>query len=368
MQATSIHSPKRIFVAGHRGMVGSAIVRALTARGCRDIVTRTHAELDLTDQAAVRAFFQAERIDEVYLAAARVGGIHANDTYPAEFLYQNLMMEANVIHESWKAGVERLLFLGSSCIYPRMAPQPMPEGALLTGALEATNEPYAIAKIAGIKLCESYNRQYGTDYRSVMPTNLYGPGDSYHPENSHVLPAMIRRFHEARITGAPTVTVWGSGTPLRELLHVEDMADACIHVMELDKATHAAFTSPRLSHINVGSGQEVSTAQLAGMVKNAVGYQGEILFDRSKPDGTPRKLVDSSTLARLGWIARIGLAEGIRQTYACFLKEHPEQAGNLANDRRENPRNTSAAAEPITADASSAPPLGQRAPAVETGG
>jgi GDP-L-fucose synthase len=228
MQASSISSPKRIFVAGHRGMVGSAIVRALIARGCRDIVTRPHAELDLTDQAAVRAFFQSGRIDEVYLAAAKVGGIHANDTYPAEFLYQNLMMEANVIHEAWKAGVERLLFLGSSCIYPRMASQPMAEAALLTGALEATNEPYAIAKIAGIKLCESYNRQYGTDYRSVMPTNLYGPGDSYHPENSHVLPAMIRRFHEARITGAPTVAVWGSGTPLRELLHVEDMADACM--------------------------------------------------------------------------------------------------------------------------------------------
>jgi GDP-L-fucose synthase len=324
MQAPRPPLQKRIFVAGHRGMVGAAIVRALAARGYSDIVTRSHAELDLTNQAAVRSFFQSEPVDEVYLAAAKVGGIHANDTYPAEFLYQNLMMEANVIHEAWKSGVQRLLFLGSSCIYPRMAPQPMKEDALLTGALEATNEPYAIAKIAGIKLCESYNRQYGTDYRSVMPTNLYGPGDNYHPENSHVLPALIRRFHEACISGAPTVAIWGSGTPLRELLHVEDMADACIHVMELDRATHAACTAPRLSHINVGSGEEVSIERLAGMVKEAVGYQGDIVFDRSKPDGTPRKLVDSNTLARLGWKARIGLAEGIRQTYACFLKEHPE--------------------------------------------
>jgi GDP-L-fucose synthase len=368
MQVSSNSSSKRIYVAGHRGMVGSAIVRALITRGCRDIVTRTHAELDLTDQAAVRAFFQTERIDEVYLAAAKVGGIHANDTYPAEFLYQNLMMEANVIHEACKAGVERLLFLGSSCIYPRMAPQPMPEAALLTGALEATNEPYAIAKIAGIKLCESYNRQYGTDYRSVMPTNLYGPGDSYHPENSHVLPALIRRFHEARISGAPTVAIWGSGTPMRELLHVEDMADACIHVMELDRATHAASTAPRLSHINVGSGEEVSIAQLADMVKNAVGYEGKIVFDRSKPDGTPRKLVDSSTLARLGWRARIGLAEGIRQTYECFLQEHPEQNRTHGSAEIESRGNKPDAVKPATADAPLDPRSGQCAPAVETGG
>jgi GDP-L-fucose synthase len=363
MHASSTLPSKRIFVAGHRGMVGSAIVHALIARGYRDIVTRTHAELDLIDQAAVRAFFQEERIDEVYLAAARVGGIHANDTYPAEFIYQNLMMEANVIHEAWKAGVQRLLFLGSSCIYPRMASQPMSEGSLLTGALEATNEPYAIAKIAGIKLCESYNRQYGTDYRSVMPTNLYGPGDNYHPENSHVLPALIRRFHEARLSGAPTVAIWGSGTPLRELLHVEDMADACVHVMELDRATHAACIAPRLSHINVGSGQEVSIAQLADMVKEAIGYHGKIVFDRNKPDGTPRKLVDSSTLGRLGWTARIGLAEGIRQTCECFLKEHPEL--DLAPPAVDGKGH---AARPASTDAQSTPQSGHSARTAATGG
>ncbi|MDX9741448.1 MAG: GDP-L-fucose synthase, partial [Gammaproteobacteria bacterium] len=247
----------RIYVAGHRGMVGAAIVRALRSRGESDIATRAHAELDLTDQAAVRAFFEREKPAQVYLAAAKVGGIHANNTYPAEFIYQNLMIEANVIHEAWRAGVERLLFLGSSCIYPRLAPQPMAEDALLTGPLEPTNEPYAIAKIAGIKLCESYNRQYGTDYRSVMPTNLYGPGDNYHPENSHVIPALIRRFHEAKEAGAEKVVVWGSGTPRREFLYVDDMAEACVHVMSLDREAYAAHTQPMQSHINVGTGEDV---------------------------------------------------------------------------------------------------------------
>ncbi|TPG22011.1 GDP-L-fucose synthase [Variovorax guangxiensis] len=310
---------KRIYVAGHRGMVGGAIVRSLQALGHDRIITRTHAELDLTDQAAVRAFFAEEKPDEVYLAAAKVGGIHANATYPAEFLYANLMLEANVVHEAWRSGVTRLLFLGSSCIYPRLAAQPMAEDALLTGKLEPTNEPYAIAKIAGIKLCESYNRQYGTDYRSVMPTNLYGPGDNYHPENSHVLPALIRRFHEARDSGAPSVVIWGSGTPKREFLYVDDMAAACLHVMALPQSRYAACTEPMNSHINVGSGEDLSIAELAQLVGDVVGYQGRIVCDASKPDGAPRKLLDISRIRALGWTPRVALREGIERAYQNFL-------------------------------------------------
>lgn len=316
----------KIYVAGHRGMVGSAIVRQLLAasNGFKSIITRTHAELDLTDQAAVRAFFQAEKPTHVYLAAAKVGGIHANNTYPAEFIYQNLMMQANVIDAAFQNGVQKLLFLGSSCIYPRQAPQPMAENALLTGPLEPTNEPYAIAKIAGIKLCESYNRQYGAshgvDYRSVMPTNLYGPGDNYHPENSHVIPALIRRFHEAKASHAPKVTIWGTGTPRREFLYVDDMAAASVHVMNLSKATYDQHTSPMQSHINVGCGSDIAIADLARTVGQAVGYQGEIGFDASKPDGAPRKLMDSSRLQSLGWQAQVALQDGLAQAYQDFLK------------------------------------------------
>jgi GDP-L-fucose synthase len=316
---TANPSGKRIFVAGHRGMVGSAIVRALLLRGETNIATRTRDELDLQDQAQVRAFFQQEKIDEVYLAAAKVGGIHANNTYPAEFLYQNLMVEANIIHQAWSAGVRKLLFLGSSCIYPRMAAQPIKEEYLLTGKLEPTNEAYAIAKIAGIKLCESYNRQYGMDYRSVMPTNLYGPGDNYHPENSHVIPALIRRFHEAKINGAPQVVIWGSGTPMREFLYVDDMAAASLHVMNMNSAAYQAHTTPTQSHINVGTGVDVTIRELAHAVMQAVGYSGEITFDATKPDGTPRKLLDVSTLAGMGWSAQIELIVGLKQTYADFL-------------------------------------------------
>ncbi|MBK6741966.1 MAG: GDP-L-fucose synthase [Hydrogenophilales bacterium] len=308
----------KIYVAGHRGMVGSAIVRVLKARGNNNIITRTHAELDLTSQAAVRDFFEREKPDQVYLAAAKVGGIHANNTYPAEFIYQNLMMEANIVHEAWRVGVRKLLFLGSSCIYPKLAPQPMREDALLTGVLEATNEPYAIAKIAGIKLCESYNRQYGTDYRSVMPTNLYGPGDNYHPENSHVIPALIRRFHEAKVQRAESVTIWGTGTPMREFLYVDDMAEASVHVMELDPATYAANTQPMLSHINVGTGEDMTIRALAETLGKVVGFAGRIEFDPTKPDGTPRKLMDVSRLHALGWRARVGLEQGLTRAYADF--------------------------------------------------
>ena len=312
-------SQPRIFVAGHRGLVGSAIVRVLNAQGLTNIVTRTHAELELTNQAQVREFFAAEHIDHVYLCAAKVGGIHANNTYPAEFIYDNMMVQANVVHEAWRSGVTRLLFLGSSCIYPRLAAQPMAEDALLTGKLEPTNEPYAIAKIAGIKLCESYNRQYGTDYRSVMPTNLYGPGDNYHPENSHVLPALIRRFHEARDSGAPSVVIWGSGTPKREFLYVDDMAAACLHVMALPQSRYAACTEPMNSHINVGSGEDLSIAELAQLVGDVVGYQGRIVCDASKPDGAPRKLLDISRIRALGWTPRVALREGIERAYQDFL-------------------------------------------------
>lgn len=321
-------SPK-IYVAGHHGMVGSAIVRTLQQQGQPRIVTRTHAELDLTDQAAVRNFFEIEKPDQVYLAAAKVGGIHANNTYPAEFIYQNLMIEANVIDAAFRHGVTKLLFLGSSCIYPALASQPMREDALLTGALEATNEPYAIAKIAGIKLCESYNRQYGQshglDYRSVMPTNLYGPGDNYHPENSHVIPALIRRFHEARTNKAQNVTTWGTGTPKREFLYVDDMAAASVHVMNLDRSTYEHHTHPMLSHINVGCGCDITIRELAGIIARVTGYKGEISFDASKPDGTPRKLMDSSRLKTLGWQATIQLEEGLEKAYEDFLKNHTEQ-------------------------------------------
>ncbi|HET7400893.1 MAG TPA: GDP-L-fucose synthase [Usitatibacter sp.] len=309
----------KIYVAGHRGMVGSAIVRVLKSRGFTDIVTRTHAELDLTSQADVRAFFAQEKPDQVVLAAAKVGGIHANNTYPAEFIYENLMLEANVIHEAWRAGVQRLLFLGSSCIYPRMAPQPMREDALLTGPLEPTNEPYAIAKIAGIKLCESYNRQYGTDYRSVMPTNLYGPGDNYHAENSHVIPALIRRFHEAKAGGAEKVVIWGTGTPRREFLHVDDMAEASVHVLGLDRATYEANTQPMMSHINVGTGDDIAIRDLATLIGKTVGFTGRIEYDTTKPDGTPRKLMDPARLRALGWNPRVGLEEGLATAYRDFL-------------------------------------------------
>lgn len=311
------------YVAGHRGMVGGAILRRLQARkdAGEDIslVTRSHAELDLTSQQAVRDFMQAEKPDVVILAAAKVGGIHANDTYPASFIYENLMMECNVIHQAHAAGVTRLLSLGSSCIYPKQADQPMREDALLTGVLEPTNEPYAVAKIAAIKLCESYNRQYGTDYRSVMPTNLYGPGDNFHPENSHVMPALMRRFHQAVLTGAPEVVIWGSGAPLREFLHVDDMAAASLFVLDLPRAGYAAQTRPMLSHINVGTGQDISIADLARLMAQVTGFAGDIRFDTSKPDGTLRKLLDVSRLSALGWRASIALAEGLASTFAWYL-------------------------------------------------
>jgi GDP-L-fucose synthase len=309
----------KIYVAGHRGMVGSAIVRKLQADGFNNIVVRTHAELDLTNQEAFNAFFKEERPDQVYLAAAKVGGIHANNTYPAEFIYENLMVQNNVVHAAWQHGVQKLLFLGSSCIYPRLVEQPMRESALLTGTLEPTNEPYAIAKIAGIKLCESYNRQYGADYRSVMPTNLYGPGDNYHPENSHVIPALIRRFHEAKVLNKLDVVIWGTGTPRREFLYVDDMATASIHVMNLDKTVYEKHTLPMQSHINVGYGDDITIADLANAVSDAVGYSGEIKFDSSKPDGTPRKLMDSTKLNSLGWKPQVNLKNGLKKAYADFL-------------------------------------------------
>lgn len=345
----------RIYVAGHHGMVGSAIVRTLQQQGQKNIITRTHAELDLISQAAVNTFFAKERPDQVYLAAAKVGGIHANNTYPAQFIYENLMIETNIIHAAHLHGVQKLLFLGSSCIYPKLAPQPMTEDALLTGPLESTNEPYAIAKIAGIKLCESYNRQYGRDYRSVMPTNLYGPGDNYNLANSHVLPAMIRKFHLAKLAQAgdlegiladetcygeipvdiqrmigfdaidhkispkTCVTLWGTGTPYREFLYVDDMAAASLFVMELGSAIYASYTKPMLSHINVGFGSDITIRETAQTVAEVVGYQGSIEFDSTKPDGTPRKLMDSTRLQNLGWIAAIDLKSGLKQTYADYL-------------------------------------------------
>jgi len=326
-----MNTSETIYVAGHRGMVGSAIVRQLRAAGHPDshIVTRSHNELNLTDQAAVRAFFARTRPQQVYLAAAKVGGIHANSVFPADFIYQNLMIAANVIEAAFCNGVRKLLFLGSSCIYPRLTPQPMSEHALLTAPLEATNEPYAVAKIAGIKLCESYNRQFGAshgvDYRSVMPTNLYGPGDNYHPENSHVIPALIRRFHQARMTGSPEVAIWGSGKPMREFLYVDDMAAACVHVMNLPKASYEQHTQPMLSHINVGSGSDLTIAELAHRVASITGFEGGIRFDATKPDGTPRKLMDSSRLRSLGWQAKVDLPAGLALTYQDFLQHAAAQ-------------------------------------------
>ena len=316
---------QKIYVAGHRGMVGSAIVRNLQAKGFTNIVTRTHAQMDLTDQAAVKAFFEKEKPDQVYLAAAKVGGIHANNTFPAEFIYDNLMVQNNVIHQAFLNGVKKLLFLGSSCIYPKLAPQPMSEDALLTGKLEPTNEPYAVAKIAGIKMCESYNRQYGqshgVDYRSVMPTNLYGPGDNYHPENSHVIPALIRRFHEAKVSNAPEVVIWGTGTPRREFLFVDDMAAASIFVMELDQKTYDSQTQPMQSHINVGYGNDVTINELAHTVAKATGYAGKISFDPSKPDGAPRKWMDSDRLNQLGWSPKVNLEDGLKLAYSEFQSQ-----------------------------------------------
>ena len=320
MSAGAADSRAPVFVAGHRGMVGSAIVRALERSGHGNILTAPREALDLLDQAAVRAWFDRHRPRRVFLAAAKVGGIHANSTYPAEFIYQNLVIEANVIEASWRAGVERLLFLGSSCIYPRLAPQPMAEEALLTGPLEPTNEPYAVAKIAGIKLCESFNRQHGTDFRSVMPTNLYGPGDNFDLAGSHVIPALLRKFHEGRVSGASSVEVWGSGTPRREFLHVDDMAEACLFVMGLEKSVYEAHTSPMSSHINVGCGRDVSIAELAEKVREVVGFEGEIRFDPGKPDGAPRKLLDVSRINAMGWSARIGLDEGLREVYRWYCE------------------------------------------------
>jgi GDPmannose 4,6-dehydratase/GDP-L-fucose synthase len=321
----------RVYIAGHKGMVGGAILRRLAARVAAGeaitLITATHAELDLTDQAAVRAFMADQRPDVVILAAAKVGGILANNTYPADFIYENLMIECNVIHQAFAAGVTRLLQLGSSCIYPREARQPMAEDALLTGPLEPTNEPYAIAKIAGIKLCESYNRQHGTDYRSVMPTNLYGPGDNFHPENSHVLPALIRRFHEARAQGRDEVVIWGSGKPRREFLHVDDMAEASLFVLDLDKPTYDANTAPMLSHISVGTGQDVTILELAQMVARATGYEGRIATDPTKPDGTLRKLMDVRRLEDMGWRAAIALEDGIAGTYQWFLEHQDDFRG-----------------------------------------
>ena len=320
---------KRIFVAGHKGMVGSAIARQLSDVPNTELVTRTRAELDLSIQQDVADFFASEKIDEVYLGAAKVGGIHANDTYPAEFIYDNLMVECNVVHHAWKNGVQKLLFLGSSCIYPRMATQPMVEAELMQGSLEPTNEPYALAKIAGIKLCESYDRQYGTDYRSVMPTNLYGPNDNYHPDNSHVIPALLRRFHDAKLSGTDSITIWGTGKALREFLHVDDMARASIHVMNLPVEEYRAVTDPRLTHINVGSGVDCSIAELVSTIGEVTGYQGKIEYDTTKPDGAPRKLMDNSKLRSLGWEPRYTLREGLEDAYRWYVENVDTARGGL---------------------------------------
>jgi GDP-L-fucose synthase len=315
-----------IYLAGHRGMVGSAIYRRLKELGYDNILTRTHAELDLLSQQAVRDFFNEEKPDYVVIAAAKVGGIYANDTFPADFIYQNLMIEANLVHEAWQVGVKDLLFLGSSCIYPKFAEQPMQEAALLTGGLESTNEPYAIAKIAGIKLCESYNRQYGTSYRSVMPTNLYGIHDNFHPKNSHVIPALLRRFHECKVENSPQIKVWGTGNAMREFLYVTDMAEACVHVMNLEQKIYTENTEPMLSHINVGTGQDVTIKELAETINDVVGYQGEIVWDSSMPDGTPRKLMDVSRLRALGWEAKTSLREGLETTYRWFVQQEDKNS------------------------------------------
>lgn len=314
-----MNSKKRVFVAGHNGMVGSAIVRQLENADDIDLVVRSRKDLDLTNQQAVLEFFETQKIDQVYLAAAKVGGIVANNTYPADFIYENLMIECNIIHSAHLAGIQQLLFLGSSCIYPKLAEQPMSESALLTGTLEETNEPYAIAKIAGIKLCESYNRQYGRDYRSVMPTNLYGAFDNFHPENSHVIPALLRRFHEAKLNGDKEVVAWGSGKPMREFLYVDDMAAASIHVMNLDKAIYDVNTEPMLSHINVGTGIDCTIRELVETVAKVVGFTGEVKFDASKPDGAPRKLMNSSRLKSLGWNSAISLKAGLEKTYVWYI-------------------------------------------------
>lgn len=311
---------KKVFVAGHNGMVGSAIVRQLSQQSGVELITRSRKELDLCNQQAVADFFAANQIDEVYMAAAKVGGIIANNTYPADFIYENLMVECNVIHSAHLAGIQKLLFLGSSCIYPKLAEQPMTEAALLTGLLEPTNEPYAVAKIAGIKLCESYNRQYGRDYRSVMPTNLYGMNDNFHPQNSHVIPALIRRFHEAKLANAEKVVAWGTGNAMREFLYVDEMAAASIYVMDLDPAIYQQHTQPMLSHINVGTGVDCTIRELVETVAKVVGYQGRIEFDSSKPDGAPRKLMDVSRLKQLGWQAQVSLEQGLQQTYQWFLQ------------------------------------------------
>ncbi|WP_319822796.1 GDP-L-fucose synthase [Acinetobacter qingfengensis] len=316
----TIDLEQRVFVAGHRGMVGSAIVRLLQAKGYQNIITATHAELDLCNQAAVNEFFINNQIDQVYLAAAKVGGIHANNTFPADFIYQNLMIEANIIHAAHQNDVQKLMFLGSSCIYPKFAQQPIKETELLTGILESTNEPYAIAKIAGIKLCESYNRQYGRDYRSVMPTNLYGPHDNFHAENSHVIPALLRRFHEAVKENTEEVVIWGSGKPMREFLHVDDMAAASVYVMELNDTVLKANTQPMLSHINVGTGVDCTIRELAETVARVTGFNGKLTFDATKPDGTPRKLMNISRLESLGWKASITLEEGLKDAYQWYLE------------------------------------------------
>jgi len=317
----------KIYIAGHSGMVGSAIVRKLREKGFVNIVTRSSSELDLTNQQNVHNFLQEEKPDYVVIAAAKVGGIYANDSYPAEFIYQNLMIEANLIHGSYLAGVNRLLFLGSSCIYPKKSKQPIKEECLLSGYLEPTNEPYAIAKIAGIKLCESYNRQYGTDYRSIMPTNLYGPNDNFHPKNSHVIPALIRKFHEAKVENKPFVEVWGSGKPMREFLHVDDMADASIHIMDLDKEILEKEIKPMFSHINIGAGTDITIKEVAQIIKEVVGFDGEIVFNTKMPDGTKRKLLDVSKMESLVWKAKITLKEGLKDTYKWFVANSKSSKG-----------------------------------------